>query len=259
MLGAAPAGAAPKKTASKLHGFTAKSQKATVGTTMKFPVKVTVRGRASVKRTVVLQRWSGGKWVRVTSARTNKNGRVSLRYRVGNRTGTARLRVKVTATRKHRAKVSKVKKVSIRPKATTTALQREMLAAVNQARSTARSCGGESFPARGALRLNTRLTRAAQGHAADMARNNFFSHTSSNGWTLVDRVNAQSYAWSTLGENIAAGYPSVPAVVQGWLDSPGHCRNIMGSFTELGVGYVKGGNANDYGNYWVQNFGTPAS
>ena len=51
----------------------------------------------------------------------------------------------------------------------------------------------------------------------------------------------------------SAGQPTAQAVVDGWLKSEGHCRNIMNpSFRELGVGYATGGS---YGKYWVQNFG----
>ena len=56
-----------------------------------------------------------------------------------------------------------------------------------------------------------------------MATQNYFSHTSADGRTLADRINATGYAWSALGENIAAGYPSVNAVVDGWMASDGHC------------------------------------
>ncbi len=63
------------------------------------------------------------------------------------------------------------------------------------------------------------------------------------------------YNWRAAGENIAAGYTTVRATVDGWLKSPGHCKNIMSAnFTEVGVGY--GYNANStYKHYWVTDFG----
>ncbi|GGM20583.1 hypothetical protein GCM10010841_30710 [Deinococcus aerophilus] len=129
----------------------------------------------------------------------------------------------------------------------------QILQLVNTARAQARSCGATSFAAAPALTLNTQLGQAAQGHAGDMAAQNYFSHTSKDGRTFVQRIAAAGYAYRTIGENIAAGQTTPQQVVAGWLQSEGHCRNIMNaSFKELGVGYAQGGS---YGHYWVQDFG----
>lgn len=118
----------------------------------------------------------------------------------------------------------------------------------------ARTCGTTGHAAAPALSASAQLGQAAQGHASNMATRNYFSHTSQDGRTLADRINATGYRWSTIGENIAAGQPIPEDVVSGWLSSPGHCRNIMNpAFRELGVGYVQGGS---HGHSWVQNFGT---
>jgi uncharacterized protein YkwD len=67
---------------------------------------------------------------------------------------------------------------------------------------------------------------------------------------------------STWGENIAQGYPSPEDVVEGWMDSDGHCSNIMAAaFSLIGVGYYPG-EASGMGfsrdaHYWTQNFGAP--
>ncbi|MTB87781.1 CAP domain-containing protein [Aeromicrobium senzhongii] len=256
LLGGAPAGAAGT-TATKVRGFTSKSQTVKPGATVKYAVKVTTKGKASKGRVVTLQRRVNGRWVKVDRKRTNRHGRVVLRHRATTKAGaTVKLRVRVTAKGRLRAVNSPVKKVATRTAWTPDARSQRVLALVNAARAQARECGEESFPARGPLRLNERLTRSAQAHGADMAAHGYFSHTGRNGSSLRDRVDAQGYNWSRIGENIAAGYPSPEAVVQGWVASPGHCRNIMaGGFTELGVGYAA---SNDkYGSYWVQNFGTP--
>ena len=63
------------------------------------------------------------------------------------------------------------------------------------------------------------------------------------------------YNGGTWGENIAAGYGTPAQVVQGWLDSDGHCSNMLNpSFSLIGIGYadVQG---SQYGSYWTQNFG----
>lgn len=137
------------------------------------------------------------------------------------------------------------------PVSGTTAQQ--VLQLVNQARAQARNCGATSFAAAPALTLNAQLGQAAQGHASDMAAKSYFSHTSQDGRTFVQRISATGYAFRTIGENIAAGQSTAQQVVAGWLQSEGHCRNIMNpSFRELGVGYAAGGS---YGHYWVQDFG----
>lgn len=113
----------------------------------------------------------------------------------------------------------------------------------------------------GPLTPNAKLTAAARGHSQDMANNDFFSHTGSNGSSPGDRVDAQGYNWSTWGENIAAGYSSPAAVMNGWMNSSGHRQNILNcNYTEIGVGYIF--NANDtgsvnYRHYWTQVFGRP--
>ncbi|WP_084649512.1 CAP domain-containing protein [Saccharospirillum impatiens] len=74
------------------------------------------------------------------------------------------------------------------------------------------------------------------------------------GWGVSNRVSAAGYNWSAVGENIAAGYSSVDTVMQGWLESPGHCRDIMGKqFRMFAVSRVDFSDA-DFSNYWTQVF-----
>lgn len=135
-----------------------------------------------------------------------------------------------------------------------------MLNAVNAARAQSRVCGSKgSYAAAPALTWSCELEAASLGHSQDMANNNFFSHTGSNGKNSGYRATAAGYTWSRMGENIAAGIPynAVSVVVQGWVDSPGHCANLMGAgFTQLGA--AKFTNASStYNVYWTQMFGTP--
>jgi uncharacterized protein YkwD len=86
-----------------------------------------------------------------------------------------------------------------------------------------------------ALRRNTQLNAAARSHASDMSRQNFFSHTSSNGDTLRERVSDAGYTYRCAAENLAWGQTSESAALDGWLKSPGHRRNIMdGRYKEYG-------------------------
>jgi len=143
------------------------------------------------------------------------------------------------------------------PDSTLTSTQQLLLNAHNAARSQGRNCGSEFFPAAPPLTWNSQLTQAASVHSNDMANVNFFSHTGSDGSSAGQRVSNTGYAWSWWGENIAAGYQSVDAVMQGWLTSPGHCKGIMNpNFTEVGVAVVLG-QGSQYSNYWTAVFARP--
>jgi uncharacterized protein YkwD len=103
-----------------------------------------------------------------------------------------------------------------------------------------------------AVVLDPRLTAAAAGHAQDMATNDYFSHTSRDGRTFVDRIKAQGYPVPR-SENIAAGQPTVTAVMDAWMASAGHRANILDcTAVAMGAASAKGGT---YGIYWVQDFG----
>lgn len=137
------------------------------------------------------------------------------------------------------------------------ASQVQMLAAVNTARSVGRTCGGTLYPAAPALGWNSSLAKAATLHSQDMAARDYFAHQTPEGGTFDTRISAQGYTWSVAGENIAAGYSTLEAVVQGWLVSPSHCQNLMSpEFREVGMGSdTRAGSK--YGVYWTQDFAAP--
>ena len=132
------------------------------------------------------------------------------------------------------------------------AVSREMLAQVNAARKRA---GLKP------LRLNAVLAKAAQRHAEDMLARGYFDHESPSGTTVRERSRAAGYRWGAVGENIAFGQTSVGEVVETWMDSPGHRKNILSpNFSELGVGLALGrGPDGKHQILWVQNFGAPRS
>lgn len=130
-----------------------------------------------------------------------------------------------------------------------------MVTLVNDARAVARTCGTTNYEAAPALTVNPPLILSARGHSQDMATNGHFSHTGLDGSLPWDRMRAVGYNWRAAGENIAAGQPTAKAVVTAWLNSPGHCSNIMSDgFTETGVGYAYSATS-PYGHYWTQNLG----
>lgn len=138
-----------------------------------------------------------------------------------------------------------------------TAFQAAVMAEVNRRRASAQSCGSRgAFAATSSLRWSDTLFRVAAAHANDMVTNNFFAHTGSNGSTVSARINAIGYAWASVGENIAAGQPTVSRVVDAWMGSDGHCANLMNpAMEEFAVACVY--NTANRSNYWVMDLAKP--
>ncbi len=136
-----------------------------------------------------------------------------------------------------------------------TTFQDTMLEMINASRSEVRMCGDMQRPAVGGLLWNSALTQAAVAHANDMTTHNFFSHDGSDGLSVSQRADTAGYPWRAVGENIAAGQLDIAEVHQGWLDSAGHCVNIMNKlFTEVGAACIRNPQT-DFGTYWVVVFG----
>ena len=134
---------------------------------------------------------------------------------------------------------------------------REVLRLVNAARAKGRKCGNMRYKPVSPLRWNAKLGQAALTHSRDMAEHNYFSHKGSDGSMVGTRAKAESYAWGSIGENVAAGQGSPQQVVTGWLSSPSHCANIMNStFTEMGAAYATSPGS-EMTIYWTQVFGAP--
>lgn len=106
----------------------------------------------------------------------------------------------------------------------------------------------------GPLSADAVLELTAQKHAEDMRDRNFFSHVSPSGGTLESRLREQKYFDATCNcrllaaENIAKGYRDAAEVVQAWMDSPGHRKNLLHpQYSRIGIGIAD--------TYWVQVFG----
>jgi uncharacterized protein YkwD len=96
-----------------------------------------------------------------------------------------------------------------------------------------------------------------------MATRNYFSHDSPEGLASWDRAAAAGYG-RYVGENIALGYKDVPDIMSGWMSSPGHRANILGTqYTDIGVGFAYGwtdlGDGGSYQPYWTEVFGAHGS
>lgn len=124
----------------------------------------------------------------------------------------------------------------------------------NARRARPQRCGkyGER-PATAPLSPHAQLNAAAQAHAADMAAHKRMSHTGSDGSTAMQRARRAGFSGSGVGENVAMGQRSAREVVDGWVASEGHCKNMTdGRFTRIGVGVAQDARGV---RYWAQVFG----
>ncbi|MGI5213641.1 CAP domain-containing protein [Plantactinospora sp. CA-290183] len=124
--------------------------------------------------------------------------------------------------------------------------EEQVLTIVNRERA-ANGCG--------AVVRNDDLTEAARLHSQDQGEHTNMSHTGSDGSTFVERARRAGYR-SPIGENVAMGYSSPAAVMDGWMNSPGHRANILNCDARaMGVGVATGA---DDRLYWTQIFGSVA-
>ena len=99
------------------------------------------------------------------------------------------------------------------------------------------------------LTFDWQLARVARYKSEDMKTQGYFAHTSPTYGSPFEMMKSFGISYRTAGENIARGYTTAEAVVNAWMNSPGHRANILNSsYTHIGVGYVKDGN------YWTQMF-----
>lgn len=135
-----------------------------------------------------------------------------------------------------------------------------VLVLVNEIRAQGYDCGveGKFAPAQ-PLTVNAKLSTAAQKHSVDLEA----AHVTENmhitpagavnytpKMTFTQRIDTEGYKWVIAGENAAYGFTTAQQVMKAWLESPGHCKNIMNpKFTELGLGRA--------GTYWTQVFASP--
>jgi uncharacterized protein YkwD len=99
---------------------------------------------------------------------------------------------------------------------------------------------------------NGRLDRSAQGWTNEMVSHRDFSH----GADFSSRITAVGFDWSNVGENIAAGFQTPSSVVHAWMQSTGHCQNILSPvYRMVGTGVSNGGPESNERGTWTQDFG----
>jgi uncharacterized protein YkwD len=116
------------------------------------------------------------------------------------------------------------------------------------ARDNGARCGSTKMRSTSSLLWSCELANAADNHVSDMAKNGFMSHKGSDGSTVGQRATKANYIWRNVAENVAKGFEVPKNVHRVWLESPGHCKNIMNPiYREMGAAKV--------GDYWVVMFG----
>lgn len=101
------------------------------------------------------------------------------------------------------------------------------------------------------LDYDEKATICARKHSEDMKDNDFFDHKNLNNQTPFDRMENEGIDYLSAGENIAAGQTNAIFVHNGWMNSQGHRKNILGNYKYIGVGVIFGGK---YKTYYTENF-----
>jgi uncharacterized protein YkwD len=139
--------------------------------------------------------------------------------------------------------------------------EEEVLQIVNEVRAVGADCGEEgTFGPAEPLAMDPILRCSSRLHSLDMFERDFFDHTNPDGLDPFQRMEEAGFSGSYMGENIAYGQQNPEEVMEAWVDSDGHCSNIMNpNYTLIGVGYYPGADSRRDGkqHFWTQNFGAP--
>ena len=110
-----------------------------------------------------------------------------------------------------------------------------------------------------ALKPNLLLNHAAQSKAEDMAKKEYFSHTSPNGLSPWYWMLKEGYMFQVAGENLALNFYGSQEVVNAWMNSSTHKKNILNEkFSDIGIGVARGVYKGKEAIFIVQMFASPA-
>jgi len=122
-------------------------------------------------------------------------------------------------------------------------LEQQVINLVNQQRA------NNGLPA---LKANWEVCRVARYKSQDMINKNYFAHQSPTYGSAFNMMESFGIKFTAAGENIAYGQKTPQAVMNDWMNSPGHRSNILsGVYNQIGVGVAKASNGTFY---WTQMF-----
>jgi uncharacterized protein YkwD len=104
------------------------------------------------------------------------------------------------------------------------------------------------------LKIHDKLNAAAQGHSDHMVSVHIMNHEGIGDGTPWQRITKAGYTYTSAGENIAMGYQSEASVMKGWMNSPGHRRNILGDWQNVGFGMTVDSHGQKW---WTACFANP--
>ncbi len=140
--------------------------------------------------------------------------------------------------------------------AASSALTQQSVTQINAIRASVRNCGGISFAVAAAVAGSAKLEAAALQQAQYMKSTDTLTHIGGANSSIGDRVSSAGYTWSAVGENITSGYETLAEVLQGWVESPGHCANLMNpNFSDVGIAQSAGG----VDSYWALTLAKPGN
>ncbi len=112
-----------------------------------------------------------------------------------------------------------------------------ILELINQYRQEEQECGSSTYGPSEPMEMNAQLQCAARIHSWDMSGRNYYAHDTPEGLSPSNRVSIVPGPLNSSAENIYDFWGTPEGAVQGWMNSPGHCKNMMcGSYSSIGVG-----------------------
>ncbi len=98
------------------------------------------------------------------------------------------------------------------------------------------------------VEIHPLVVEASAVHSADQAANRRMTHTGSDGSNTGDRLDRVGFNWRGWGENVGAGHRTAAIIFDGWMNSDGHRRNMLGNYRYIGVAVA---NSSDGTRYWT--------
>ena len=225
------------------------STKATESTTIKTSAKTTAKTTTSKTATATKTTTTAAPTVTTTVKTTTKTAASTTKTTTTTK-ATTTAKTTTTAAKTTTAKTTTTKKTTTASSGSSLPYDSQTVEYINEVVRLVNEYRAQNGIA--ALTLDTKLTSAAMTRAKELITS--FSHTRPNGTSSFTALKEAGVSYTTAGENIAAGQPTPQDVVNAWINSDGHRKNILNAnFTRIGVGFIYDASGK-YVYYWSQEF-----